>query len=56
MIYIFNYLKKIIIFSLFNMTSTIDTNMVNSKADTNIPGKEEETKDYTNNINMNEGK
>jgi hypothetical protein len=38
------------------MTSTIDTNMLNSKADANIPGKEEETKDYSKNINKNEGK
>jgi len=38
------------------MTSTIDTNMLNSNADPNIQSKNEDNKDYTNNININEGK
>jgi len=38
------------------MTSTIDTNMLNSKSDQNIQSKTEDNKDYTNNININEGK
>ena len=38
------------------MTSTIDTNMVNSIADPNIPSKTEDTKECLNNLNINEGK
>jgi hypothetical protein len=38
------------------MTSTIDTNMLNSISDPNIPSKTEGTKDSLNNINTNEGK
>ena len=42
--------------SLFNMTSIIDTNMLNSNADTSISGKTEENKDYSKNKDINEGK
>ena len=56
MIYILIILALNNFISLFNMTSTIDTNMLNSNADANILGKTEENKDKSNNKDINEGK
>ena len=56
MIYILIILALNNFISLFNMTSTIDTNILNSNADANILGKTEENKDKSNNKDINEGK